>query len=288
MSGSGNMKRRPNRALAKRQLNNELLDKVIPTCKPLAMVHVTSLGVALEVFGTGTISPPQLSTQDCRVFGQKLVYFFVARPAYRLGHGGEKSDQVARFPMVFIMRPDALPKPFQVYPFDTGAAMSSIYGEATNTARNQVYLEDHELEPDLEATRRLIEWAFGTAEDYFEGRLRPNLDTTIDASFTRAKVYLDVARSAAPGENRPDARASSIEVAYKDNISLDHLAAVILPLNLLHGRSREVTDMLAWLSNRLVKLKFYDWKPNLAPDDFLDEINKLTRQHLVEEGQLQP
>jgi hypothetical protein len=41
-------------------------------------------------------------------FKRELVYLFVARPAFRLRNGDAKSDQINRFPCVFVLHADRL------------------------------------------------------------------------------------------------------------------------------------------------------------------------------------
>jgi hypothetical protein len=149
------------------------------------------------------------------VFKRDLVYMFLARPAYRLRSGDAKSDQINRFPCVFVFRPERLGPPYHIYPFDTGARASGCYGD---TVDPHVYLEDCELDQDLPAAQRHIAWAFGGNRQYFEGDLIPGLMQGLHAWQSVGLGWLAIAGLAATGSNRPDKRASAIEIAYSKHL----------------------------------------------------------------------
>jgi hypothetical protein len=113
----GIRRRRP--GLAHKRELRDLAATATPLPKPLDLVHVTSVGAAREIITLG-----QIEARECAVFKRDLVYMFLARPAYRLRNGSAKSDQINRFPCVFVIRPDKLGPPFHIYPFDTGAGAS--------------------------------------------------------------------------------------------------------------------------------------------------------------------
>jgi hypothetical protein len=193
-----------------------------PLPTPLDLVHVTSVGAGREIVSLG-----QIDATYCDVFKRDLVYMFLARPAYRLRNGAAKSDQINRFPCAFVIRPDKLEAPFHIYPFDTGAGISGCYGD---TVDPHVYLEDYELDPTLPAAQRHIAWAFGGNRQYFEGDLIPGLVQRLHAWQSVGRGWLAIAGLAATGSNRPDKRASAIEVAYSKHLPLKrHVRLVIFP-----------------------------------------------------------
>src|SRR5687767_5925631 len=81
--------------------------KRIPNRPVLPLVHVTSTGRAREVIVSG-----QLEARECPVFSRPLLYFFAYRPAYRRQGETQKSDQVGRFPAVFIADSTDLGPPY--------------------------------------------------------------------------------------------------------------------------------------------------------------------------------
>jgi hypothetical protein len=162
-----------------------------------------------------------------------------------LRNGDAKSDQINRFPCAFVIRPDKLETPFHIYPFDTGAGVSGYYGD---TVDPYVNLEDYELEPNLAATQRHIAWAFGGNCQYFEGDLIPGLAQSLHEWQSVGRGWLAIAGLAATGSNRPDKRASAIEVAYAKNLPLKgYVRLVIFPQQLIEddrGKNSELVEQL--------------------------------------------
>jgi hypothetical protein len=201
------------------------------------------------------------------------------RPAYRLRQGDVKSDQISRFPFVFVVSPDKLGPPHHVYPFDTGGALSGVFGDEPDP---HVMLEDYELEPTLAAVAQHIDWAFGDVAAYFDGNVRADLMETLPPYDLEARSVLKIARLASSGHNQPDRRASAIEVAYNRHVKLaDHAELVVLPLQFLEGEGARNTAFLAKLEATGLEWETYDWRPNMAPDDFRDEIERILRRRLV-------
>lgn len=241
----------------------------------LKLVHVTAVGAAKEIVQAG-----QIETRKCSHLSNDLAYFFVLRPAYRLRQGGEKSDQISRFPFVFVVSPDRLGDPHHVYPFDTGGALSGVFGDEPDP---HVTLEDYELEPSMQAAAQHIEWAFGGVVPYFDGHVRPGLLEALPDFDLEGRSVLRIARLASSGHNQPDRRASAIEIAYSRHVPLaDHVEFVVLPLQFLESGGVRNAPFFAALEKLGVRWAAYDWRPNMAPDDFRSEIERILRQRLVE------
>lgn len=247
--------------------------------KSLELVHVTAVGAAREIVQSG-----QINTQRCKVFGAELVYFFLARPAYRMKEGNRKSDQINRFPFVLIVSPNNLGPPHHVYPFDTGGAVAGVFGERVDP---YVCLEDYELDPDLEAAAKHIDWAFGTPQAYFEGDLRVEIGDTLNPWEDVARGFLTIAKLATSGHNQPDKRASAIEIAYSNNIPLvGNAQFAIIPKQYLEYGSNKNNEFIDRLLKLGIPWDIYDWRPNETPDFYLDEITRIARNYFQRSGQL--
>ena len=250
-----------------------------PVPEPLDLVHVTSVGAGREIVSLG-----QIETRPCAVFRRNLVYMFLARPAYRLRNGDAKSDQINRFPCVLVFRPNRLGPPYHIYPFDTGAGASGCYGD---TVDPHVYLEDYELDPDPLAAQRHIAWAFGGNRQYFEGDLIPGLMKGLHAWQSVGLGWLTIAGLAATGSNRPDKRASAIEVAYSNHLPLKgHARLAIFPQQLIEDDRGKNSAFIEDLEKHGLPWETYDWRPNETPDFFMDEITRIVRRSLEDAGQL--
>jgi hypothetical protein len=222
--------------------------------------------------------------RPCQIFRKDLTYFFVLRPAYRLREGEVKSDEINRFPFVFVVAPDDLGDPFHVYPFDTGGAEAGVFDDRADP---YVYLEDYELSSSLEAATQHIGWAFGTAAAYFDGDLKRGLNDGVPAWQDVVRSFANIAGLATSGHNRPDRRASAIEVAYRRHVPLNgHVKLAILPKQYLEEGPAQNTDFMDKLQAAGVEWVTYDWQPNMAPDDARDQISRIAREYFKNSGAL--
>jgi len=271
--------RRRRRGLAPKRELRDLAADAQPLPEPLDLVHVTSVGAGREIVSLG-----QIEASHCEVFKRELVYMFLARPAYRLRNGNAKWDQINRFPCVFVIRPDKLGPPSHSYPFDTGAATSGCYGD---TVDPHVYLDDYELDPNLPAAQRHIAWAFGDNREYLRGDLILGLIGGLHAWQSVGQSWLTIAGLAATGSNRPDKRASAIEVAYSKHLPLKgHARLMIFPQQLIEDDRGKNSAFIEDLTKQGLLWQTYDWRPNETPDRFMDEVTETVRRSLENAGQL--
>ncbi len=254
-----------------RQLIPHSAPGALPPALPL--VHVTAAWPAKEIVRNG-----KFIAKWCDVFETELLYFFVLRPAYRSRFGQEESHQLSRFPVVFIVRPAAVPDPRHVYPFDTGGAAKGAFGKQADP---YVPLEDYAVASTHSGAVGHIGWAFGTLESYFEGTLRDSLQNEIPKGESVTSGFLDVARMGVEGSNDHDKRASTVEVASSHNVDLqDNIRLAILPKQYLEG-NETLFDELAGFG---AEIELYDWQPNRAPDEFQKEIMRITREWYSRKG----
>jgi hypothetical protein len=245
----------------------------------LMLIHVTPVGAAREILKAG-----QITVRRCRVFERELVYFFLLRPAYRLKDSHEKRGLIDFFPFVFIFDPTLMSAPYHVYPFDTGGAINGAFDAAHSP---YVPLEDYALEETLQGAADHILWAFDTRAAYFDGRLRPSLSETLPAWDSHGHTFIEIARLAAEGSNRPDLRASSIEVAYAHHAPLSpHAKFAVLPRQFLEDPRGNNAAMVDALTASGIEWETYDWRPNRAPEEFHIEVNAIVRGWLASRGML--
>ena len=255
------------------------LAPALETSQHLPLVHVTAVGAARAIIDAG-----QIEKKLCPVFDTELSYFFVLRPGYRLRDGAVKSDQINRFPSVFVLSPEQLGTPYHVYPFDTGGAANGWFEDR---ADEWVNLEDYELEPTLEAAQRHVAWAFPDLAAYLEGELRPDLGSGLSHWQDVARSYVSIAGLAGSQTNQPDRRASAVEVAYRDHVPLKgHVKLAVLPKQYLENGDLKNAAVLAKLQAAGVEIATYDWQPNSTPADFQDEIFRIVRRFYEREGVL--
>jgi hypothetical protein len=253
----------PDRQLRKRAARGTLPEK-------LPLVHVTAVWRANEIVRSG-----KLETRDCSVFPQKLLYFFVLRPAFRSKDGEAKSHQINRFPVVLIVNPDAVPVPYHVYPFDTGGAVSGAFSELADP---YIPLEDYELESSHAAAAGHIGWAFGDLENYYDGELRKNLLNGIPDFETITRGFGDIAQIGRSGSNMQDKRSSAVEIAVNHDIDIKgNVLLAILPKQYLETPLGPNDDFIKLLAAKGIDTQVYNWQPNTKPDEFQDEIARIAR-----------
>lgn len=242
----------------------------------LPLVHITGVWRGKEIVQRGT-----LKTKACDVFLTELLYFFVLRPAYCLPFGNQASHQITRFPVVFILRPEAVKNPRHVYPFDTGGAARGAFAEQADP---HIPLEDYALDPTHVAATKFIGWAFGDLESYFEGRLREGVQDDISPSDIVASAYLDIARMGMEGSNLHDKRASGVEVAASHNVDLrGNVRLAIFPKQFLE-KNQPFVNELKELEAQGADLAIYDWQPNRTPNEFQMDLMRICREWYCRKG----
>jgi hypothetical protein len=186
--------------------------------------------------------------------------------------------------MVFAFSAEKLDVPYHIYPLDSGAAVGGFFDDRADP---HVYLEDDELTPKLDSIQHHIAWAFGDNARYFDGDIKTGLTEDLPNWKFTTHSYIKIAGLASTGNNRPDKRASAIEVAYRDNISLmSHVNFSILPEQFLEEKGQENSEMLGLLDKYKIEWRTYRWSPNETPAAFMDQIASIMRRRLQDIGQI--
>ncbi len=254
--------------------NRMLRDRANGPTDSYYLVHVTSVGAAREI-----IRAEQIETRNCRLFNRNLVYFFALRPAYKLNVSEKKQSIIDFFPSVMLVNTERMDAPFHVYPFDTGGAVEEAFDDG---ASEHVYLEDYELDSSLQAASDHIFWAFETRADYYDGKLKPGFAEQFPPWDVGPLTFAKIAGLASVGSNRPDRRASAIELAFDAHVRLDSIRLMILPKQFMEHPGGDNTEMIDSLARAGVEWKTYEWQSNRTPADFRSEINLIVREHLGE------
>jgi hypothetical protein len=248
----------------------------IPGVSRLPLAHVSSVHAGRRIVETS-----KLTTRWCEVFGRDLTYFFVLKPAYLGKFDSEKSDYLDYFPVAFILRPEAVPAPHHIYPFDTGAAASGAFKSRANRL---IPLEDYELEGTHEAAAGFVGWAFGKPSAYYDGILRPSVQAEARPAESVVTGYIAIAKLGVSGDPAHDTRASTLEVASADNVdTTGNVLLAILPKQLLKVTGRFI-DALRTLIAGGTEVETYDWRPNRAPAEFQRDVLRISRAWYASKG----
>lgn len=244
-----------------------------PDAPAMPLVHVTNSWAAKKI-----AKVRKFETKPCKVFGIDLVYFFVLRPAYLSKFGSHKTQFLDYAPVAFVLKPEAVPQPYHVYPFDTGAAAGGAFKDKAHAF---VPLEAYALEESHQAAAKFVQWAFGGRTTYFDAQLQPGLDQEVRPDESVAQGYLAVARLGVELSRKHDTRSSTIEIASSNNVDVaDNIRLLIVPDKLIEGTDPFCTTVEA-LAKAGTAVKSYAWKPNTSPNQYQNDLMRLARNWYV-------
>jgi len=271
------MKRRDNQNFDRQLI--ELCESPDFTDK-IPLTHICPTHTAREIFLSG-----KLITSHCNVFKRDMLYFFILRPAYRFKDGETSSDELSRFPVVFVLRSDAVRSPSHVYPFDTGGAAADAFAERADA---NIYLDDYALEFEQTAPARFIKWAFGNLDAYYASTLKDDIDEKISFHKWVVASYIKIARLGVRGHNKRDHRASTVEIASNDNVDLaSNLMLVVCPYQWIEPESDKLNEKMHQAIEKLgADIEYYQWAPHTSPDSYQDDLMDICRRWYVSQGVL--
>lgn len=192
----------------------------IPASKPLPLTHVTDSIRLDAILNDGRLRP-----QHCKVFDDHRLYAFYGRPAYR----GSKEGPLHNLnfaPMCFIIDSSATSGwwPVEVFPFDTGALNEGILRQHVHKDLSPF---DFALEPKVISAQRLAKTFFGGDKRYYE--VKPVTFPTFSPTDAELVAYQSLV-----GRASVDERATSVELQFKDSLSIaGAVIAIILPQEFL-------------------------------------------------------
>src|SRR4051794_32489580 len=103
------------KSIRRQTLSEFLTKKNLPSDLSLPWVHSASAASLFKI-----LEDEKLLAMECNVFGgEKLVYFFIGRPAYKMP--AVESPSEWQMPVAFVIRFDKPPPIKRVFPFDSGA-----------------------------------------------------------------------------------------------------------------------------------------------------------------------
>lgn len=235
---------------------------------PLQLTHTTSGYWLRDIATAGKLLP-----RRCKVFDKPLLYTFYGRAAYRQARDEVPANIVTLFPVVFIIDPNKLPQPHQIYPFDSGAFADGAFA---NHHDEFVLLEDFELTAEIETAPRIVAAIFKDNTSYLENQIRTDLNVTDNDNF-EALNYLRILL--APGQKSNvsdklvDDRSSAIEIAYNVPIPLKgSVVAAIVPEDLADGKRTGLK-----LKSLGIEVFPYKWTRGTAPKETYGTIRELVR-----------
>jgi len=251
-----------------------------PKYPALPLVHTTEAYYFRDVIERGELEP-----SICKVFkGEKLLYLYYGRPAYRVGREINPNTLNAFFPVCFLLVPECIKTAKRVFPFDSGAFDANLFSEYLHGEMGfkNFIIDPHPSSPGKipipETPARIISAFFGENDMYYSGVVKNSLDL---APFQfEAQSLHEIMR--AIGKKNFDDRCSSIEIQIETPIALstDTLIAVILPTVFMEQR-----DAVERISEWKAKVLTYGTCRS-TPSHYTVLILDIARKFLLDEGYL--
>ncbi|MBX3520922.1 MAG: hypothetical protein KF835_13000 [Xanthobacteraceae bacterium] len=187
----------------------------------LPLVHITRSFVFEDIIDGNHLEP-----QHCKVFNEKLLYFFYGRPAFR-PHGNNNGQLEFSWPIVFVVHPDKIAKIRRVMPFDSGAFAAKLYEEYFDKDSR---LSDFILNGSFETVRKIVGAFNQDHNEYFFGGSRKNVEVPHRQYEVQGLHELSRNPAQKKDGSAGDERSSTIEIQISDRFDLsDALLAIILP-----------------------------------------------------------
>lgn len=176
------------------------------------LVHTTKGTRIYDILGAG-----KLSVSTCPVFKhEKLLYCFVGRPAYKLSDLSVSDFWLT--PVCFVFDNPLPIAPKRIYPFDSGAFVSTRLGEEFADFR----VDRFELPGDYKNLSKLISVFFGSVSKYRRAQARDR--NRIAEKYGIGPNGFSILALSSLLTKRPndefDDRNSAIEVQFSDDIDL--------------------------------------------------------------------
>jgi len=231
------------------------LDKVLP------LVHTAPSRYAMKI-----LKGMKLKRSVCNAFnGEKLLYFFYARPAYRKIELDTSKDK-SLFPVVFLVDSKHIDIK-RVYPFDSGAY--SIY---TKTHLSDFgNRSDYEILNQLRYIQLYIKAIFGNNQRYYDGLCNLGSELPdIVSSQREVKHDLDNLLNLIASANRAeiDDRCMTVEVQSPVDCKLSgKLLSVVVPSFYQNDQ-----DFLKLMKKYGITPKYYKYFPRHRVNEVLGAV----------------
>ena len=174
----------------------------------------------------GIVESKQLHTTPCKVFnGENLLYLFYGRPSYRVEDISKGDKRKATklpffFPVCIMVKPDSVPTPKRIAPFDTGAFKGKLFAEYMHPRMD---CNDFLLDPTLDMPNRLVSRYYASNQSYFNGE---PLKIEIPPIEFEAISYYNLINSNASAPY--DDRNATVEIQSESNLVLDPDTVVLI------------------------------------------------------------
>lgn len=197
----------------------------------LGLAHVTDCAHLGEIARAG-----ELKLRACRVFGERLVYLFYGRPAYRSKWEGGSTSDLGYARACFVLRDEAASRAKRIFPFDSGGFRN--YGTALHRSFR---IEDFQLK-DGDHPLQVIGAFYANLEDYYWMNPIPGRRFSITQHAVESYYKLI---SAGQRETHDD-RCAAIEVQLGEPMALKGQVLALIAPNQVFDDAELNARMAEW------------------------------------------
>ncbi|GAA4334943.1 hypothetical protein [Flaviaesturariibacter amylovorans] len=207
----------------------------------------------------------QLKPRLCNVYHEELLYLFYGKPSYKSANDNSNPGYLS--PVCFMINWNAVPSIKRALAFDSGA-----FDRYDGFFHKSMGREEFQLNPNIDAIRKIIDFFYYSNTRYFKGQARQELPP-YDQVHYQVEGYHSLITSSR--ESTTDDRRATIEIQldYPIDITSDNIDAIVLPEHL--DKSPTVRRILDGLS--IPTLSYSDF--GVASRNYyvhlLDKVQKL-------------
>ena len=189
-----------------------------------------------------------LDAKMCKVFNKELLYFFYGKPAYHVPTNGlPNKTMVYQCPVCFVVNMNKI-KPYNMYPFDTGAFMGGLYNCFSIQANEKELQQEYCLGDEKDTLSAYVKSFFADNDHYLVGECAKrvwdrkvvsgvNADTKrideIEPSIINLLHMLNC-----DGEFNIDERSRTVEIICDKGIAITNsVEHIILPGSLMDDKN---------------------------------------------------
>lgn len=190
-----------------------------PAEPAMPLMHTTDLYRFRDILRTKKLQP-----KECSVFGEKLLYFFYGRPAYKPNQSVENTSQLSYRPICFVLKPQSLLSVKRAYPFDSGAFHAKMFEQHVHS---EMRLPSFDISTIPKNTSKLVSAFFGDNKSYYFGK--PTQGLALPNFQFEAQSYYSLIGDTS--KTAYDGRRGTAELQSGDELVLgkETIAAVVLP-----------------------------------------------------------
>lgn len=216
-----------------------------------------------------------VSFEACETLGEKLLFTFYGRPAYKVSPGNTPLRQGVSAACYIILNPNLLEHCFIMHALDTGAFTADLLNQEVD---EDLKFSNFELDPSITRASDLIKYYFGNNEAYYDCSSKIGL--SIDQFDFEAFAYYALLNSRNTNAII-DERNSTIEVAFDKDIPLSDKTVLGI---LIPDTFSQHSTFQKWNETGEIKIATYHLTHHYSADQHVSRVSDAMREFYISEG----